>query len=197
LIKKSYIYLVINKLNIMNNLIQSYEIILKVLQENCANIESCKQIRKPKLSNLELVALNFTSEYMRHDSELQLFRVVENTYLENRIERSVYNRRERNLFAYIENIRQCLSQKFSHLSNVFIVDSAPIEICEFCRTKRSNICATETISPNFGYCASKRMNYYGYKLHLVCDENSIIHSFDLSPASVHDVNYLKDVIAVR
>jgi hypothetical protein len=28
---------------------------------------------------------------------------------------------------------------------------------------------------------------------VVCDENAVIHSFDLTPANVHDVNYIKDV----
>ena len=177
----------------MNNLTQSYELILRTLQENCSHITSFKQIRKPKLSNLELAALNLTAEYMMHNSELQLFNVIKGTCLEDKIERSVYNKRRRKLFHYIENIRQCISAKFSHLSAVFIVDSAPIEICELCRAKRSTICATDTIQPDFGYCSAKKMYYFGYKLHLICDENAIVHSFDFTPANVHDVNYLKDV----
>jgi IS5 family transposase len=177
----------------MNNLTQNYEIILKTLQENCSHITGFKQIRTPELSNLELAALNLTAEYMMHNSELQLFNVIKGTYLEYKIERSVYNKRRRKLFQYIENIRQCISSKFSHLSNVFIVDSAPVEICEPCRAKRSNICATDTIQPNFGFCPAKKAAYFGYKLHLVCDENAIVHSFDFTPANVHDVNYLKDV----
>ena len=127
----------------MNNLIQNYELILKTLQENCSNITSFKQIRTPKLSNLELAALDLTAEYMMLNSELQLFRTIKNTCLEDKIERSNYNKRRRKLFHYIENIRQSISAKFRHLSNVFIVDSAPIEICEPCRAKRSNICATD------------------------------------------------------
>jgi hypothetical protein len=39
---------------------------------------------------------------------------------------------------------------FSHLSRVFIVDSAPVEICKAVRAKRSNICATDEIHPDFG-----------------------------------------------
>jgi hypothetical protein len=177
----------------MNNLIQNYEVILKTLQENCSNIISFKQIRTPRLSNLELAALNLTAEYMMQNSELQLFNALKNTYIEYKIERSVYNKRRRKLFHYIENIRRCISAKFSHLSNVFIIDSAPVEICEPCRAKRSNICSTDTIKPNFGYCSAKKTNYFGYKLHLVCDENAVVHSFDFTPANIHDVNYLKDV----
>jgi hypothetical protein len=177
----------------MNNLLQNYEIILKVLQENCSHIKSFSQVRQPKLSNLELVALDLTAEYMSYNTELQLFRVIKNTELDGKIERSNYNKRRRKLKSYTEQVRQCLSQKFSHLSSLFIVDSTPLEICRPSRAKRSNICATDTIQPNFGYCAAQKKRYFGYKLHLICDENAVIHSFDFTPANVHDVNYLKDV----
>lgn len=177
----------------MNNLIQSYKNILDKLTENCSHIECFSQIRQPKLSNLEIVALNITAEYMSYNSELQLFRAIKGTELENKIERSVYNKRRRKLVGYTEKIRQCLSQKFAHLSNMFIVDSAPVQICKNSRAKRSNICATHEIQPAFGYCATQKTHYFGYKLHIVCDENAIVHSFDFTPANIHDVNYLKDI----
>ncbi len=37
------------------------------------------------------------------------------------------------------------------------------------------------------------MNYYGYKLHAVCSVREVFKSLDFSPASVHDVNYLKGI----
>jgi len=145
------------------------------------------------LSDIELVALTLTAEYIPYNSELQLFRAIKGTELEHKIERSVYNKRRRKLVGYTEKNRQTISQKFSHLSNLFIIDSAPVEICKYVRAKRSNICATYHNQPAFGYCAAKKSHYFGYKLHLVCDENAVIHSFDFTPANVHDVNYLKDV----
>ena len=177
----------------MNNLTQNYKIILEKLTENCSHIESFSQVRQPKLSNLELVAINITAEYMSYNSELQLFKTIKRTELEDKIERSVYNKRRRRLIGYTEKNRQSLSQKFAHLSNLFIVDSAPVQICKNSRAKRSNICATYEIQPSFGYCAAQKTHYFGYNLHLVCDENSIVHSFDLAPANIHDINYLKDI----
>ncbi|KAA6344844.1 hypothetical protein EZS27_007549 [termite gut metagenome] len=58
---------------------------------------------------------------------------------------------------------------------------------------RSSICSTEEIKPEFGYCAATKTHYFGYKLHAICDENAVMHSFDFTPANVHDVNYLKEV----
>ena len=177
----------------MNNLIQNYKIILKELTKTCHHIKTSKQIRMPKLSDLELVALNITAEYMSINSELQLFRVISGTELENKIERSIYNKRKRRLVFYIEKIRQTLSEKFSDFTDVFIVDSTPIEICKISRANRSQICSTDEIQPAFGYCAAQKSRYFGYKLHAVCDKNGIFHSYDFSPANIHDVNYLNDI----
>ena len=163
------------------------------MTKTCKHITSSKQIRLPKMSDLELVALNLTAEYMSINSELQLFRYIAGTNLDGKIERSVYNKRRRKLFPYIEKIRETLSSKFSDFTDVFIVDSTPIEICKINRANRSSICSTDEIKPAFGYCAAQKSRYFGYKLHAVCDKNGTFHSFDFSPANIHDVNYLHDI----
>ena len=48
-------------------------------------------------------------------------------------------------------------------------------------------------SPDFGFCASQNMYYFGYKLHALCGLSGVIHSYDLSKASVADLHYMKDV----
>ena len=35
--------------------------------------------------------------------------------------------------------------------------------------------------------------YFGYKLHAVCGVSGVIHSYDMTKASVHDIKYLNDV----
>ncbi len=35
----------------------------------------------------------------------------------------------------------------------------------------------------------------GYRLHALCGLSGVIHSFDMTKASVHDIHYLKDVKA--
>lgn len=75
-----------------------------------------------------------------------------------------------------------------------MIDSVPLEVCKFSRSARSTVCS-ENIenAPNKGYCASQNSKYYGYKLHAVCSVSGVFKSIDLSPASVHDINYLKDI----
>lgn len=48
-------------------------------------------------------------------------------------------------------------------------------------------------APDWGYFASQGLHYYGYKLHAVCGIRGVIHSYDMTAASVHDLHYLNDV----
>lgn len=177
----------------MYNFHANYTKILQVLTQLGTKDSFIRQIRKPKLSDKELIAINLTSEYMSIDSECQLFRVLPNCLQQN-IERSVYNRRKRNLFMFQEQIRQKLVAHFNEFEDCFIVDSMPLEVCKLSRSSRSAICKSDfATSPNKGYCASQSMHYYGYKLHAVCSVNGIIGNFDLSKASVHDIHYLNDI----
>jgi len=130
---------------------------------------------------------------MSIDSEHQLFRVLP-PEIKPLIERSVYNRRKRKLFIYLERIRKLLADKFNSSENYFVIDSMPLEVCKLSRSARSKICKeTHYALPNRGYCASQKMHYYGYKLHAVCSVKGVFQSLDISPASVHDIHYLKDI----
>lgn len=177
----------------MHNFKSNYDKIMEVLDKLEVKSNFLPQIRVPRLSDKELVCINLTSEYMGIDSERDLFRRLPNC-LSTRIERSVYNRRRRKLFAFIEQIRQTASDAFNRFEDVYIVDSMPLEVCKLSRSARSKICRQDTYSaPNKGYCASQNTNYYGYKLHAVCSASGVFKSLDISPASVHDINYLKDI----
>ena len=177
----------------MNDFKANYDKILEVLQIITEKESFLKQIRKPKLKDIELIAMNLTAEYLSIDSECQLFRIIPDS-LKAKIERSVYNRRKRKLFGSIEFIRNELSLKFNEFENYFIVDSMPLEVAKLSRSSRSKICKETFYSaPNRGYCASQRMSYYGYKIHAVCSVEGVFKSFDLSKASVHDIHYLKDI----
>jgi hypothetical protein len=178
----------------MSNFIQNYEIILNHLQSLNISLDSFRQIRKPKLVNMELIVMNITAEYMGIHSELQLFRDIKGTALDGLIERSVFNRRKRILFRQIEQIRSALANSFNEFEDVYVIDSMPLEICKNARASRSKICRdVEYALPSKGYCASQKTYYFGYKLHGICSLSGVIQSIDITTASVHDIHLMKDV----
>jgi hypothetical protein len=153
--------------------------------------------RKPQFSDLEVISLNITAEYMSIDSENFLFKKIAESYSEdfpNLIDRSQYNRRKKYLFNLMDKVRSAIANRFIEFEEFYIVDSMPLEICKLSREKRAKVCkqAYET-SPDKGFCASQNMYFYGYKLHGVCSVNGVFHSIDLTKASVHDNEILKDL----
>jgi len=176
----------------MNNFSANYEKILDVLQQIEQKKNFLNQIRIPKLSDIELIAMDITAEYMSIDSEYQLFRKLP-IELSSLIERSVYNRRRRKLFLHRQRLQKMISTNISS-SDYYIVDSMPLEVCKLSRSNRSRICKEDfSTFPNKGYCATQKLHYYGYKLHTVCNVDGVFSDFDLTQASVHDINYLKDI----
>lgn len=115
----------------MNNFTRNYEKILQILQQVEGKMNFMNQKCKPKLSDIELIAVDLTSEYMSIDSVYQLF-ITLSPELLTKIERSVYNRRKRKLFCYRESLRKKLAGQISD-NNHYIVDSMPLEVCQICK----------------------------------------------------------------
>ena len=135
----------------MNNLKQSYEVILTVLRKVEPKDNFLNQIRTPRLSDIELIALVLTAEYLSIDSEYQLFRMIPED-ISLRIERSVFNRRKRKLFGIIERIRNKIADELVPFENYMVVDSMPLEVCKLSRAARSKICSENYESaPDKGY----------------------------------------------
>ena len=68
------------------------------------------------------------------------------------------------------------------LSRVRAVDSFPVTICHLKRVNASTQLFEYLAS--FGYCASKKEHFYGFKVYLVTDTNGIPIAYTLSPGHV-------------
>ena len=150
----------------------------------------------PKFSDLEVVALNMASEAVGIDSESLLFAKLQEYKVEmpNLISHRQYNDRRKITFSLCNAIREKMVSEMDGGEDYFCIDSKPIEVCRIVRSKRCSMGKKDfSKAPAVGYCASQSMYYYGYKLHAVCGLSGVIHSFDLTKASVHDIHYLKDV----
>ena len=177
----------------MDNFFQSYEQILMTLKEIEPKVNFLNQIRTPKLSDIELISMSLTAEYLSIDSEYQLFRKIP-SLLSSKIDRSVFNRRKRRLFPQIEIIRSKLADQIVPFEDYFIIDSMPLEICKLSRSSRVKICREDyETAPDKGSCASQKMHFFGYKLHAVCSLRGVFKSFDITKASIHDIHFLKNV----
>ena len=179
----------------MSNIIKNYLRVLEVICSLNCELEFKSNVgRKPKMSDLEVIALSLTAEFMSIDSENALFKQISSNEISNLVDRSQFNKRRRKLFLFCEEIRTKLASFFLESEGYFIVDSMPLEICKFSRHNRVKICKDEfETAPSKGFCASQNNWFYGYKLHGVCSISGVFHSLDITKAEVHDIHFLKNI----
>ena len=186
----------------MHNLKTNFDKMLNICKETGknytnehGNIPRCGVV--PRFSDLEVIALSLTAESHSIDSENLLFAKLVSEYKKdfpNLISRRQYNDRRKFLFGLTDTIRTGMVKSIDEYENVFSVDSKPVEICRISRSRRNKVGKTDyDRAPSKGFCASENRYYYGYKLHAVCSMKGIIHSFELTKASVHDIHYLNDL----
>ena len=128
------------------------------------NVPRCGVV--PKFSNLEVIALGFTAEAFHFDSENYLFYRLHHECkddLPNLISRRQFNARRKLTARLAEEIRRNVAIAIDGSEDVFCIDSKPVKVCQNARAKR---CAmgrnNPDTAPDWGYCASQGMYYYGY-----------------------------------
>lgn len=152
---------------------------------------------KPLFTDIEVIALSMTSESLGIDSENRLFAIIEFEYLDqfpHMISRRQYNDRRKALFPIQNSIRRKMADRINEINEVYAIDSMPLEVCKLARMDRNKLGKdSDYHKPEKGYCAAQNKWYYGYKIHCACSPSGVIQTFDISGASVHDVNFLKDL----
>ncbi len=73
-------------------------------------------------------------------------------------------------------------------SSEYIVDSCPLLACGPCRSWR---CKLFKGKEYLGYCASKKLHYYGLNIHLIVSSTGVLTEFIITHASCADISALK------
>lgn len=80
--------------NILSKIIKNYLRVLEVISSLNCELEFKSDVgRKQKMSDLEVIALSLTAEFMSIDSENSLFKQILPDEIPNLLERSQFNKR--------------------------------------------------------------------------------------------------------
>ena len=147
----------------MHNLKANFDKIMVIVKQSLDPLINksgnfLKRGKKPNFSDIEVISLAITAEALSITSENLLFKKINSDYkswFPNLIDRSQFNRRRRNLVPFIQKTQQVIAQKLTSGEDTFLIDSMPLPICKFSRSKRLKISknSVET-SPEYGYCAA-------------------------------------------
>ena len=187
---------------VMHNFVTKFGKILEICKQFAGNrVNEKGNIPRrgvvPTFSDIEVIALSFTAEAFGIDSENYLFNRLENECpdaIANLISRRQFNNRRKLTSTLGEAIRQRVAKAIDDRESVFSIDSKPVKVCQNARAGRCAMGKADIgHAPAWGFCASQKLHYYGYKLHALCGISGVIHSYDMTAANVHDLHYLKDI----
>ena len=151
-------------------------------------------IEKALLSDSEIITIAMCGELIGVDSEKAWFSFVKRNLrhlFPKMCDRTRFNRTRRNLLQVMNlifnELSSCLKDEF------LIADSFPLEVCKF---GRAHFCKSfKTDGATYGYCASKKQTYFGYKIHVITTVDGATMVFDITPANVDDRNGLRDMVS--
>ena len=96
---------------------------------------------------------------------------------------SRFNRRARMLLPLIRCIRQAWNQEVKTAGEFLIIDSFPVPVCQPVRNYRVKIFRGVA---DIGYKATKKVYYYGFKVHAIVSDDGYLLNYAVTKASVHD-----------
>lgn len=139
------------------------------------------------MTSIPISDMMIGQDFIPYPSETQYVEFIRANYLSlfpRLVDQSQYNRRARALRLLVEEFRRYwIQRKGWHLQAQFLLDTKPVPVVGYKRSKRHSDFAG---SANYGKCVSRNMKYFGYKLVTISTLNGIPVVYDLVPANLDE-----------
>lgn len=144
---------------------------------------SALPVLQPAFSDSEVLTLLLAMDYFPYPGEQQFLGFIRANYLSlfpKLLEQSQFNRRARRLEGLLEELRRFWVQQMgASYERTLLLDTKPIPVVGYKRSKRHSDFEG---SASYGWCASRKMHYFGYKLVVVSTLSGVPLVYALVPA---------------
>lgn len=160
--------------------------------------------RNPVFSDSETMTLMLAAEYLPFAAESQYLSYIRANHSDlfpNLLSQSQFNRRARGLRSLMEQMRRDILLDWGiERAGPFLLDTKPVPVLGYKRSKqRSDFLG----SANYGYCASRKLFYFGYKLVMVTTLKGLPVVYELVAANTDErsaaetvLDYLKNAVVI-
>jgi hypothetical protein len=152
----------------------------------------------PAFTDEEVITLEICGEHFKHHTDQDLYDYFACHYrhfFPRLPDRVAFVRQAANLWQVKAWIQQRLVQRSgADRDRLQIIDTIPVPVCGLARAARDRCFAGEA---DRGYCAAKKMPYYGFKLGLRIARSGMIVHYPLLAARPNDVKHLFALVEER
>lgn len=165
-----------------------YQLEGKTLRENLPGAQ-------PIMSDSEILTLALIMDYLPFPGETQFMGFIRANYGEwfpDLLDKTQFNRRLRKLGFMLEILRRKWVQQLGGLDAVsLIIDTKPIPVMGYRRSKKHSDFEG---SADYGYCAARKMKYFGYKLVMLSTLQGLPIAYELVPANTDEREAVEGVL---
>lgn len=137
---------------------------------------------RPVFKDSEMLTLMLAHEWMPYGGETQYIGYIRANYgrlFPALVDQSQYNRRAKALRLFLEPLREHWLSYLIFETEALLVDTKPIPVMGMKRSKKGSDFAGHA---SYGYCASRQLHYFGYKLVCLTTLDGLPIVYDLVPA---------------
>jgi len=149
----------------------------------------------PALTDEEVITMEICGAYFKLHQDQDLFDYFHSHYKQffpALRDRPAFVRQAANLWQVKTAIWQLIVKRSGHSdSPVQVIDTLPLPVCTYTRSGRDRCFKTLA---DYGHCAAKKLDYYGFKLGLRVSAVGMITHFPLLSARAHDVNHTNALV---
>jgi hypothetical protein len=149
----------------------------------------------PALTDEEVLTMEICGEYFKLATDKDLFAYFRKHYrhfFPALGERTRFVRQAADLWQIKARIQQRLTLISGQAQDdVQAIDTLPLPVCTYTRARRDRCFK---LRADYGHCAAKKLDYYGFKLGLRVSRLGMITHYSLLGARAHDVNHLGTLI---
>ena len=142
---------------------------------------------KPEFSDSEMLTLILAMDFFEFTSERRFVAFIRANYLvlfPKLLSQSQYNRRARSLRYLLNELRKDWAAELRvQFERHFLLDTTPIIAVGYRRDKNHSDFRG---SAEYGYCAARRLRYFGYKLVMLTTLDGTPYGFELVPANTDE-----------
>ena len=176
-----------------------------IIQVYCLVVENYKIVKEnykirrggfpPALTDEEVMTMEICGSYFKLHLDKDLFGYFQSHYrhfFPNLRDRASFVRQAANLWQVKREIwRMLVEQSGQAADSIQVIDTLPLPVCTYTRSIRDRCFKTFA---DYGHCAAKKLDYYGFKLGLRVSQAGMITHFPLLNARAHDVNHLNTLV---
>jgi len=174
----------------MNNLSETIIFVYLFVSEHLELSLKGKRLRrggpKPKLTDAECITIFVISEAIGIDTNVGAWHYI-NEHWKHFFpllpSQSQLSKQIDGLWSVLGTLQRQQRSFILGLSNTTLIDGFPVATCRYARAKRVKSFKGEAW---FGYCASQKEHYFGFKGHLVTTEHGFIVRCIMTPANISE-----------